>query len=292
MDPDLRLYAGSYTNAAHNAFLQVWAESGLIGSLLFLIVLFEFYRKVGQRIFMACRFDFLFRVTLLSLMSAFLFQSMMNFTLQIPFHLLCFVVLLAAGASYQSKRGQEEDPVMILPITFQMRWGIRVTAWMKNIKIPVALGIHLDWRPSLRVATCIIVGMILIGSSHYFTRPLVADMFFRKARESYYLGATGISEELSRTALKFNRNHHDCRNLLSLILWQNDQTEESLEELQLVRRRLSALEVDARMGCLYYDLGEMDKARYWWRECIRRRPVISPSQSLEQQAEVFEKLAQ
>lgn len=54
-DPALRLYAGSFTNDAHNDFLQVWAEGGVIGLALWAGVVASFFVYLARALYIRRR---------------------------------------------------------------------------------------------------------------------------------------------------------------------------------------------------------------------------------------------
>ena len=72
---------------------------------------------------------------------------------------------------------------------------------------------------------------------------------------------------------------------------RSQRWEEALEQLIIVRQRLSAIEIDARIGLAYYKLGDRERAREAWAAYLHSRPIISPELPLEEQAEIFQEIA-
>ncbi|GAB4311502.1 MAG: hypothetical protein Kow0059_01570 [Candidatus Sumerlaeia bacterium] len=292
-DDSLAPYAGLWTNAAHNMFLQTWAETGLVGLGLLVGVVFLFYRRVGRGLFGAAPVDFLVRAGLLALMTAFIGHALMNFQLETPCGALVFVLLLAAGIGYQEPAGcggAARD--LIVPVSLRMAGGLCLTAWLRNVKTPVRLAVQFDWGRTGRWAAAGGAALMVLLAAQLSSRAVVADCLYRVARQAAAINQPQAVDEFIQAALRVNPNHHDARSFYSAWLLRQGRWQEALVQLERVRQRLSALEVDARMGVALYHLGDRDAARRLWNHYLTLRPLNLPADiSPEHQAEIFQQIA-
>lgn len=292
-DPELAPYSGSWTNAAHNIFMQAWCETGLVGLALLLLIVFQFYRKVGRGLFHATPVDFAARLTLLALMTAFLMHAMMNFQLQTPFGAVVFMLLLAAGAGYREGFGGTDGAPrdLILPIDIPLAGGARLTAWLRNMKTPIRLAVALDWSRAGAMTLSAICGAAALAAIWLYKPPVVSDQLYKFSREEIAMGRAAEGEATLKEALDVWPHHSDARSFYSAWLLRSGRNADALEQLELVRGRLSALEIDARRGVALWQLGQREAAAGLWARYLDVRPIMPAGTPLEDQARAFEQIA-
>lgn len=96
--PELREYAGSYTNDAHNDYLQVWCESGIAALIVWLVVLWVSFRQV-VRLLRSEELGGQMKLVLVSVgagATVFALDGMMSFPMKLPAHFAAMMVFLVA----------------------------------------------------------------------------------------------------------------------------------------------------------------------------------------------------
>jgi O-antigen ligase len=124
--PDWIGFAGAYTNAAHNEILQLWAEQGIVGLGLW-VVLFALHFQACGRLMRARRRRLrLAGLWLLALTVMWLLQAQMNFPLQMPVGRMTLALLLAAASALDA-RARPAGAKTALPLALPLR-GWRFTS--------------------------------------------------------------------------------------------------------------------------------------------------------------------
>jgi tetratricopeptide (TPR) repeat protein len=163
---------------------------------------------------------------------------------------------------------------------------------MRNMRTPVGVAVEMDWGRGARIATAAGAIIVLLGVIYLLKNPLQSDIAYRQGRDLIAMGNATEGELMIQVALKIDPNHHDCRSFYSLWLLNRGRNAEALEQLMRVRERLSASEVEARLGVAAWRLGNAELAREYWRRYLDVRPIFSPGIPLEQQAQFFEQQIQ
>ena len=147
--PDLRVYQGMYTNAAHNEILQQWAELGIVGLFLFLTLNGLAFYSLLRGIAWTGKMEFLIRMTLAGMMLAWLVQAQMNFSLQHPAGALTFfALLLAVALEKRTRPGTPAFPSLSLengPLVLRIdgQTMIKPTAIGVALRLPAPLAVGL-----------------------------------------------------------------------------------------------------------------------------------------------------
>ncbi len=279
-NPDLAPYAGSWTNAAHNDLLQRWAETGIVGLMLFVVMIAVSIKAsverlrgrlpAGSRIILA---------TALCGLVAQLVQMQMNFPLELPVSTMLFFVLLAVPFVLPM-RAPEQGPLLV-PV--ERAFGpVRLGILMENMARPSE--VHLGWRQeeTPRWAGALVVGVALAAAAllaEHTTRPLRADMAFRTAREAKNLADEGLHPGGYQAVLpQFERAlsiwpwHADAQSTYQDALLRAGLYEETVRQTPEVLRKLTATEVYQRRAAALVQLGRLEESLDDWVEIYRRQP--------------------
>ena len=273
--PELLSYQGSWTNAAHNMLLQTEAELGVAGMMAFLALLAVAFRSLLAGIMLAGRFEFLHRMTLAGLLSAFLAQAMMNFSLQQPSGATALYLLLLGIAV---ERNSRRRPMRFPPIILGMGW-VRPRIEFRTLGRPEAVGLSFHMAGSMGVAGAAILMAVACAALPLLRRPLAAQIEHGRARQSQVQGNSAQEEVHLLRALELNPRAEGCRSRYSQFLVEQNRPKEALEQLEIVRRRLNSNELWQREADAWDQLGEFDKAaraRRTYRRLVPRnyeRPI-------------------
>jgi len=269
-DPDLRMYAGSYTNAAHNEPLQAWVETGVIGLLLLLSLWAVFIHTVTKGLGAETSdSERRLRTGLLAMMIAFIAHSLMNFTLQLPTSSLMFVGLIAVAATFRRHRDE-------YPLTVRLSYpGFEVslaTSGMRRIEsVGLRLTLPLAGRTILGLAA-VLIGLWAIAHS---IRPLVADIYFNNAKIAVRWGKSSPdAEDFARRALALNPNHHTARKLLSRVSLATGRYAEARAALEKVCERETVYDFYKELGQACWQLGDREAAGRYWAIYFGRCPQM------------------
>jgi O-antigen ligase len=174
--PELWVYRGQYTNAAHNVALQASSELGALGLLLLLFIIAGAFRSLLRGVRWSPRPQFLLRMTLAGLLAAWCAQGMMNFSLQQPSGALNFFLILAAVAI--ERRTRERS---LLPSLVWMTGSLRLSVEWHSMRKPHTLGGALHLRP--RVGEISALALLALGLlvAPFAYRPVAAQTAFGRA---------------------------------------------------------------------------------------------------------------
>ena len=257
--PELRAYQGSWTNAAHQELLQMWAELGIVGLFLFLVVIglgyYAVFRRWGEQEGLAR----LVRLTLAAMLTAWVVQAQMNFSLQErnPVGALAFFAILTGIlAEERIHRARGAMPPLAIergPFTLQLRWA--------TMRKPFELGlmIRAGWPVAGLLGIVLLVGVF--GWAVQCWRPVMSEHAYRRAVAAIQAGRPEAAEAQFQRALRLDPAHVDCRSRYSGWLLERGRPGDALEQLERVRRRLNSNELWMREARAHGMLGDDEAAR-------------------------------
>ena len=270
---NLLRYRGMWTNAAHNIYLQAWAELGPMGLFAWLAVIAAAYHALLSGLGCAPPGAFLRRVVLAGLMTATLVHGLMNFVLEQPAGAVTFYLLLAAIAVEAAVPPAPRMPALVwqvglLRLRLEGRTMRRPTAAALEVALPPAFGFGL--------AGGILTGALALTALLY--RPVAAQTAYAQARAERLLGRPEGEERLLRRALQLDPWATGVRSRYSEFLVEQGRGEEALAQLRRVRRRLDSTELfdrEARALDLLGRVEEADAARKQYWDRLGRWPTSS-----------------
>lgn len=278
--PDMLVYQGRWTNAAHNELLQSWAELGILGLILFILMPVTALFYLLQEIRWCPRSEYLPRLALAGLVTAWTVQSMMNFSLQQPTGALCFYAMLAVTlAEFHVRRGAPMMPAFVLE-----RGRLRIRVDWREMRRPLSMGITFRISPWSGL-----IGMWFLLAAAYavwpfLKRPLESQNEYRKAREDAIENKDPDDQERHlRRALKAYPWATGCRSYYVEWLIRHKRAKDALDQLEKVRERLDSPELYEREARALMMLGKRDEAEeqfriYTERLWIARHSPTQPAQ--------------
>lgn len=268
--PDLHVYQGSWTNAVHNEILQTWAELGIGGLALLLVLGAVAFQAVFKDLYRADEKDFQVRMVLAGLLTAFFVQSMMNFNLQHPAGALTFWGILLAITVEQRTRRAEGG--MMPPLRWETDWLALRVDW-QTMRRPTALGLAFLLPETLARVLGLALLCLAVAWVPQALRPVLAQREYRRAVEAPLPSSARTHFE---RALELDANATGCRSRFSAWLVEQGQYEESLDQLAEVRKRLNSNELWMRQAQALVGLKRPQEAQaaaktYYERVWIERQ---------------------
>lgn len=269
-DPEMAVYVGNWTNAAHNAVLQVWSEFGAVGLLAFVALLALAFHSLLKDLRWGSRHEFIPRMTLTALLVALLTQSMMNFVFQHPSGLATFyLLLLAVIVEKNARRYEEAMPSLVL----DKGWALIHVEWrsMRRVK-----GVGIAFRPSRGVAAglTVVFALLAVGVASLLFRPVVAETEYGLAATYRRQGQPDLEEKHIRNALAWNPWATGCRSRYVEFLLEQNRPREALIQLAKVRERLNSRELWEREARALQALGREEEAAEAYRKYVETIPEI------------------
>lgn len=276
-DPELAPYGGSWTNAAHNELIQFWAELGIVGPFLLIILVgasvkatldrLKLYPPPGNAFLLAGG---------LAMLAAQCAQAQMNFPLQLPVSGTLFLTLLLVPAMLPVRGREAED--LLMPV--ERGYGpVTLGITLKNMHYPIDVSLRMDDElpAGARGAVAALALALGLGGAWFALAPLRADIAYRPMREAKLAAEAGrgnwTAVALRAAApLAIWPGHVDCRSALQDVLLRTEDYAGVLRETPLVLRKLNATEVYLRHAIALEALGRPDEAHADWDEIFRRRP--------------------
>ena len=225
-DPAWLRYQGTYTNAAHNTLMQVWAELGPVGALLLIAMVVAAFRALA-------RHARLTRPTHpshpshsshsshpshpaappkplngwiawggISALAVLCGASIMSFPLQLPATTLLFFALLPLGEMIGDPM-RSEGGFHMPPVTLEGRWTETVLH-LRGMKRIVAVGACFR-VPRAAAAGALLTALVLCAFwMAQVWKPLVADAWYNQARNLDPLLPYSAAEEQYRLGIALN----------------------------------------------------------------------------------------
>jgi hypothetical protein len=255
-DPTMAVYVGNWTNAAHNAVLQVWSEFGAVGLIAFIVLIALAFHSLLKDIRWGSRREFIPRLALTGLLAALITQSMMNFVFQHPTGIATFYLLLMCiVVEKHARRYDEAMPSLVL----DKRWALLHVEWrtMRRVK-----GVGIAFRPSGGIAASLTVlfAALALTSSCLLFRPVMAETEYGLAASSRARQDPRGEEEHILKALRWNPWATGCRSRYVEFLLEQNRPTDALIQLARVRKRLNSRELYQREARALQALGREQEA--------------------------------
>ncbi|MBI1291058.1 hypothetical protein GC173_07415, partial [bacterium] len=277
-DEALSAWSGSWTNAAHQELLQTWAELGIVGAALLVVMVSLSIRLYWTRLRGGASgaTSVLLAVGIAGLV-AILFQCQMNFPLRMPTGTFHFFLFLVIPLLLPRSAGESWD----LDVPVERPYGpFNVGIMMRNMAYPteLSLRISLESLPARALAAVVLaLGLVLLVP---ISAPLRADLAYRQVRETKLRAGQGVGSidrviPLADKVLAVWPGHVDCRSARQDALLATGKFQEVIDETPLVLEKLNAVEVRLRRALALDALGKTGESTEDWREVFRRRPELA-----------------
>lgn len=267
-NPEFAAYIGNWTNAAHNAVLQVWSEFGAIGLLAFVALLALAFHSLLKDLRWEERREFIPRMTLAALLVALLTHSMMNFVFQHPAGIASFyLLLLAIIVEKNMRRYDEAMPSLVL----DKGWALVHIEW-RSMRRMKAVGIA--FRPSRGVAAVSGLAFFLaaVGAGALLFRPVMAETEYGLAATYRRAGRPEQEEKHIRNALEWNPWATGCRSRYVEFLLEQGRPQDALIQLKIVRDRLNSRELWQREARALQALEREEEAMAAYQQYLESFP--------------------
>ena len=227
-DPAWLRYQGTYTNAAHNTLMQVWAELGPVGALLLIAMVVAAFRALARRAREASRALARQAISIrpirpirpsglaappkplngwiawggISALAVLCGASIMSFPLQLPATTLLFFALLPLGEMIGDPT-RSESGFHMPPVTLEGRWTETVLH-LRGMKRIVAVGACFR-IPRAAAVGALLPPVVLCGFwMAQVWKPVVADAWYNQARNLDPLLPYSAQEEHYRLGIALN----------------------------------------------------------------------------------------
>ncbi|MBN1476795.1 O-antigen ligase family protein [Candidatus Sumerlaeota bacterium] len=300
MNPDPRIasLAGRHTNAAHSEILQLWAELGIVGLAMWVVLFALHFQACARLMRHESRPLRLAGLWLMALTVMWLLQAQMNFPLQMPVGRLMLVVLLGIAAALDARHrpeGERQAFELTLPLRgwkfavaslitigiagyhvghaavqhivlarfrapyeLSTIWGQRRSAWMAQGAPPQVLG---AWADSELAWDAVEAFNHTLELDPEFTDAVngLGGMAFRMGTDCLLTGVGLPEGDPEREAWRVQGE-----NLLRASIARGHEALRGLQEAELYRRMALAHDL----------LGEIDEARPLWIVAFERSPML------------------
>lgn len=252
---------------AHNDYLQIWVETGVLGLLIFLWIIIRFYRRVFYvlRIHSSEHyFSSLLLIFLTGAMTSFLIHAMVSF----PFHIIqngiFFWLILALGIKTAQMDSGDTSSQKIRKAPWVIK--SRIFQCLNGNKIKV----FLRWIFLGLIITC---ALYLI---FWRVRIFRSDLYVKQAEllleKNFYSAAYSNLKE----AVKIDPYNTHAFADLTRACSQLDLYEESIEAAQKAKNGWNTANIHNREAFAYLKKGKFNRARGALRRCIYLYPNFAP----------------
>lgn len=293
-DPQLHLYAGSFTNDAHNDYLQIWAETGAVGLALWIAVLVSFFSTTLRNLRPRHHHPDLQRQLLyLSAgagLTVFALDGLMSFPMHLPAHLATAVFFLSVPGMMlfatptvplaPASRRWRIGGVGILLTLAACMWhaGHRVLAeyYLKSARTTAenpALNISYTAAPPWHICQSYydqLIDAVATGAPPEQIQAIASAM-----QQQATVPAMARARRLLEKSVSIDRYYGNANSRLGQLLLYQNQWHESVEVSRNTLKTLQASEVHERYGLAAYLAGDLLRARQQWTLCRDRVPRLA-----------------
>lgn len=302
-DPQLHIYAGSFTNDAHNDYLQIWSETGAVGLALWIAVLVSFFSTIARHLRpRTSPADPRRPLLLLSAgagLTVFALDGLMSFPMHLPAHMAMAVFFLAVPGMLLRTAAPAAQPAVVQSRSHR-RWrtggvGILLTlaacAWHFGHRVIAEF--HLKSARTLAEAPTFAFDQSpappwLICQSYY--SQLIDEIAAGAPPEQLQATATAMQHHASVPAMartrqflekatSADRYYGNANSRLGQLLVFQNQWQESIDVSRNTLKTLQASEVHERYGLAAYMTGDLTRARQQWTLCRDRVPRLGDAYS-------------
>jgi O-antigen ligase len=267
-NPELAIYRGMYTNAAHNELLQAWAEQGIVGLLLLVGMLAIALFTLLHRLSHASRWEALARITLAGLLIAWIGHAQMNFVLQHPAGALSlFAILLGILVERQTR----ERHAAAMPPLVNAFGPLELTLQWRTMRRPTGIGVAFVLSETRAAFLMVALLIAAAGWMVHASRPVVAQREYRRAMEAMGAGDDERAIGHFEAGLEIDPDAVDLRSRYSAVLIDRfGEPAEGLAQLATVRERLNSSELYLREAKGLEQLGKTKEAEAAYRRYLAR----------------------
>ena len=268
-DPVWQRYVGAFTNAAHNTLLQTWAELGVVGVVVLVLVVAAGFRSLMRPLRQGREIDRWMALGALASFLALCLTSIMTFPLQLPVSTLLFFCLAPLGHSLGRPGRDERGFQMPAFSTEGAHYDLELIT--REMRRPVSIGgrLHLGKAASVVV---FVVALALAGLwLREIGRPVVSDVYYHRGRRALAMGdVTGASGWFEK-AWTVKPGHYDARINTVKILLAEGRPEEALRQLNIVWERLNSTELWQLRYQGLMEMGRKDEAMEALKRFVERQ---------------------
>lgn len=295
-DPHLRVYAGAFTNEAHNEYLQVWAEGGAFALLVYAGIFVSFFGRT-HRLFATLEKpgDRLLVLAAAAGVLVFALDSLMSFPLRLPSHVAVLVVFLALPEAAFARAGATghahvslrflarpaalalASALFLLLCVSAVLYGRRACAefYFKQgrtlaeapVRTPSSTIVS-PWSAAENMFESAIEALVR-GDRHKAERMLGA------VREILAHEPFLLVEHYWRRASSWDPRYSNVSSRYGALLLMRGNYADAVRVLNQALLDLEAVEVHERLGLAHYFLGDPVKAIAQWDLCRQRRPFLA-----------------
>lgn len=258
-NPDLMLYQGLWTNAAHNELLQTWAELGIVGFFLFLALIAVAFHTLLHQLFWQDRSAFLVRLTLIGMLVAWVLHAQMNFPLQHPVGALSFAGLLLA-VMIARKAELRERQASMPPLVIDWPGFVVRLDWI-DMRRPTAIGLAGRLPRGLTIPAGIVLVLAAAVFGYQRLDPVRAQRQYHQAMIDMVADDYSQAKEHFKRALEYDPHSAAIRNkYLDLLLYLTGEPEAAHEQWEIVQATLNGNEQWIRLADILAALGRPEEA--------------------------------
>ena len=242
------IYPHGFATKTHNEYFQLWAELGLIGLLLFLLIMIIYFKKGLQAINRANEHQKIILIAGLSAIFAILIDALFNF----PFHLPASVMLfwLIMGLSVVEMRlialSQSEEP----------HPDIKALTWSRFFK------------EKGKWALTIIIIILMVFLALMISRPFIARIYWYYGDQQLKKGNDQQAFTIYQKGIKWDPYQGELYYDMAELLMNNNLNHLAVEYLEKTQQYADFPGLPQNIATAYYKDGQLDKALRYYRKAI------------------------
>jgi len=258
------IYPHGFAVQAHNEYLQLWSELGIIGLLIFLWIIFSYYRNIFINFQKMEERKKAIVIGLAGGVTAVLVDSIFGFPLQLAASLSLFWMFLGlTNAQINIANTREKMLISHEKDGNNVKTEVFVEKQKNNESTMATIK---------KIILCLLVIALMLVSISFIIRPFMARVYWYYGNQQRFSGNSNKAINIYEKALKWNPWQGDIYIDLANSLRMTNNTQEALKNLHRAEIFTDHPFLPGNIAYLYNDKGESEKAIPYLEKAIKYQP--------------------
>ncbi|MDD4363741.1 MAG: O-antigen ligase family protein, partial [Atribacterota bacterium] len=253
------IYPHGFAAQSHNEYLQIWSELGLVGLLLFLGIIFVYYRHVLLNLKRINKMkEKAIVIGLAGGIAAVLVDALVNFPLQLPGSIVLFWLFIGLtntqinmSCNTAQLTGKEDTNTRIIE-------SKNINTHQKNTDSNLQK--RFISNNIVKITLTVLVILIIIIASSFIIRPFMARVYWYYGNQQIVKGNFNEAISIYEKGLKWNPWQGEMHFDIASILMSKGINNVALENFEQAEKYVAHHNIPQNIAAIYLRWGEAERA--------------------------------